>query len=91
MSVSIDFFSALFFFFFFSFQTQHCHIIVAQVKWHSQESHPGYNPWRKNQQYMQIASGISGEFTFVVALEGCQFTTPGHIVQVSLVVGDCTL
>ena len=58
------------------------------MKSHTQGSHPGYNPWKKNQQYLQIASGLSGEYTFVVALEDCQFTEPGHVIQVSVVVGD---
>ena len=43
--------------------------------------------WMKNSQYLHIASDEDGHFAFLLALEGCMFTPPGHVVQVSSVVG----
>ena len=40
-----------------------------------------------NQQYLEIVGSLQRNCFYLLALDACQYTTPGHVIQASLVVG----
>ena len=40
-----------------------------------------------NQQYLEIVGSLTRNCFYLLALDACQYTPPGHVIQASLVVG----
>ena len=44
------------------------------------------HPFGGNKQYLEIVGSLKRNCFYVLALDSCQFTPPGHVIQASLVV-----
>ena len=43
-------------------------------------------PFGRNKQYLEIVGSLRRNCFYLLALDACQYTPPGHVIQASLVV-----